>query len=247
MQDRKAVMKWRGPIGGGAASGKVGALVASRAKQTQYLRARISPVNPNTTFQQVIRNAIKSVTQLWSKTLSALQRQGWSVYAQNVTRTNVLGDSTNLSGVNWFVGNNVVLNQAGLPTVLDAPIVYNQGALDFLGAGISFTVETDGVNATISTLESLVTLAGDTTSTMLLYVSRPFSAGLQGKAIPQATRFAGSVALDQDTVSDYTFTLPFAALGVDGSDTGNTMRGVIRIARADGRVSPKFELQAFPP
>lgn len=224
-------MKWRGPMGGGSASGKVGALVASRSRSTQYLRSRTTPVNPRTVFQGVIRNALKYVSQLWS-TLTEAQIGGWENYASNVTRTNVLGDATNISPVNWFVGNNVVRQQAGLSLVLTGPSTFNLGNPAFEGV----TFDCGGTNPSTTAIIGLGTTSlpidAGTDSYMLLYVSRPYAAG---RAAPVGSNQLMGMIPANTTGTSFTFTSPFPR-----SDTNSQMQLTIRVSREDGRLSSPF-------
>lgn len=220
-------MKWRGPMGGGAASGKVGALVASRARSTQYLRARTTPINPRTTFQTVIRNALKILSQRWSNLLSSGQRSNWTVYAANVPTINLLGDSQILSGVNWYIGNNSVREQAGLPIVDDAPITFDVGNPAL--ADCAFTGS--GTNGTFTLGSTTLPVTGDTSSWFILYASRPFAPGRVNP--PGGTRIAGIFNATTVTAS-HAFTLPFSA------DSTNQMQLTVRLSRGDGRLSSIF-------
>lgn len=229
-------MKWRGPIGGGAASGKLGALVASRAKSTQYLRARTTPVNPNSIFQRVVRDAVKALTSLWSQ-LPTGQLEAWNVYAANVTVTNKLGDSAKLSGFNWFIGNNVPRVQAGFPAEQNAPTIFDIGNPNWSALLPEFTTSS---GATTGTLALTGTLPATTNSNshFYVYVSRPQSAGKTFFNGP--FQFAGSIPGNTSSPT-HIVTLPFTAAGVGNSDSANFMDFVLRLDNGDGRLSSKFQ------
>ena len=131
----------------GVASGSLGAMTAARNKGGQYMRNRSLVTNPNTARQQIIRTALGTLSQLWN-TLTQVERDAWAVYASNVPRTNPLGDSTFISGQNWFLGNNTARIQLGLTPVTAAPTIFNQGepvteiasAVTVLGATNTVTV-----------------------------------------------------------------------------------------------------------
>jgi len=235
-------MKWRGLFGGGAASGAAGALVASRARGTQYVRARTVPVNPRTQFQQAVRNAVKALTTAWQN-LTELQRGEWRNYGLNVTVTNVLGDSTTLSGINWFVGNNTPRLAAGLPIIQDGPIIYDRGNPDWSLVLPSVSIVT---NATDGTLDLQADIPGSNGSNgaMLLYVSRAYGPGIASANKP--TQLAGVFPTGTDgtlIAGSYTFSSPFVASGVADNDSGNQMQFTLRLDRGDGRLSSKFRGQ----
>lgn len=225
-------MKWRGPLGGGAASGKLGALVASRAKNTQYLRARTKPVNPNTVPQQGVRNALKTLASTWQH-LSDIAQALWSGYAVEVRKTNALGDPGTLSGVNWYVGNNIPRVNAGLTIITNGPTTFDLGNPTF---GDTFAFDCGGTNPSTTAIINLgnttLPIANDTESFLLCYVSRPFS---PGRARPSgANQLLGIIAANTTTAS-HSFTSPFPR-----ADTASGMQLTVRLTRSDGRLSSPF-------
>lgn len=230
-------MKWRGPFGGGVASGAVGSVVGSRARGVQYLRARTVPVNPRTPQQLVVRDAVASLSGQW-QTLTPEQRDAWSIYAGNVTVVNSIGDATTLSSLNWFVACNTPRVQGGLPIAFDAPIIFDLGTPDWSAAGPFVDIQTNGTSGTL-TLANAFSVNGDTTA-MLLFVSRPYSPGIRGFA--QRTQLAGvfPVGTTGTFSTSYTFSSPFVASGVSTSGSGNQMSYVLRLSREDGRLSGKY-------
>lgn len=216
-------MKWRGAaIGGGATSGKLGPAVASRNKGGQYLRSRVVPSGGTPTpFQEVIRNAIRSVVPAW-KALTQSQRDAWNTYALNVPTVDVLGDTIQLSGQNWYIGTNVIATQAGLPIVSNAPVTFNRGGADLSAA--SFNAGSSTGTLTLGTpLNSLISSSnGDA---LIIYAGRDYSAG--------RSKYFGSFqfvnVFQAGTASFVTFTLPFAHA------TTNNMDINVVIRRGDGR------------
>lgn len=233
-------MKWRGPFGGGAASGAAGALVASRARGTQYLRARTVPVNPRSSFQQGVRNAVKALTSAW-QTLTEEQRGQWRNYALNVSTTNTLGDSFHASGINWFVGNNTPRVQAGLASTLDGPSIFDRGNPDWSTVLPEVTILTGGTTSTL-TLAGDITANNGTNGALLIYHSRPYSPGIVSFNGPtQLAHVLPSTGGGTIAAGNYTYSSPFVASGVSTSDTGNQMSFTLRLDRGDGRLSSKFQ------
>lgn len=233
-------MKWRGPFGGGAASGAAGAFVASHARGTQYLRARTVPVNVRSLAQQGVRNAIKTLTGLW-QSLTEVQRGAWTNYALNVTSTNTLGDAFHASGINWFIGNNTPRVQAGIAATLDGPSIFDRGNPDWSSVLPEVDILTDGTSGTL-TLASDIAGNNGTNGTMLLYVSRPFSPGIRSFNGP--TQLAATFPTNSSgnlLAGSFTFSSPFVASGVATSDSGNQMSYTLRMDRGDGRLSSKFQ------
>ena len=60
-----------------AGSGKVGGHVASHNRGGAYLRTKVTPVNPNTSYQAGVRNRLATIATSW-KGLTAAQRLNWN-------------------------------------------------------------------------------------------------------------------------------------------------------------------------
>lgn len=165
-------MKYRGFIVG-AASGALGSAVASHNKGGQYLRARVVPSGRiPSVFQGVIRNAIRSVTNLWQG-LSQPERDTWNVYAANVFTVDALGQSIQLSGFNWFTGYNVICSQIGLTPSSGGSATFDRGGIDL--AGTTFTAA-----GTLGTLTLGTGLAGQgltVNDALAVYAGRDYSPG----------------------------------------------------------------------
>ncbi|KKM62823.1 hypothetical protein LCGC14_1517750 [marine sediment metagenome] len=116
------------PTIGTELSGRLGGIVASHNAGGAYFRAATIPTNPNTPQQQVVRNAVSSLTNAWVETLTVGQRLAWEVYADNVKVTNRIGAQINISGLAMYVRSNVVRVQAGIGSVNDGPTVFDLGS-----------------------------------------------------------------------------------------------------------------------
>jgi hypothetical protein len=216
-------------MGGGAASGKAGAMVASHNAGGQHLRARTTPTNPRTGFQTAVRNAVRQLSPAWN-ILTDLQRQGWAVYAKNTAMKNRLGDTIFLSGIAQFVRSNVSRLQAGLARVDDAPGEFTLG--DVPGYSIACAPNTQAGTLTLDA-DASDNWRNQTTNSMLVYASRPQNGGV--------TFFNGPYQLaavipSSDTNSSFAVTLPFAV-----GDTTSKFFTQTRISRADGRLSGTFQ------
>lgn len=222
-------------MGGGAGSGKIGAMVGGHNSGGQYLRARTTPTNPRTPQQSVVRNAIRVLASQWSSTLTPEQRDGWSVYSRNVRRVNRLGDSILISGIAWFTACNTPRIQAGLPIITDAPIIFDTGqGTDF--TDIQTTANSFAVNASVNTSSAAW---NDTTqaNTLLLYASRPLNGGINFFDGP----YQFVAAFPPSTTNQFSATLPFQA-----ADTQSQMRFAWRISYADGRLTSQGQGVSFP-
>lgn len=60
-------------------AGAIAGAVAAKARGgITYLRARVIPSNPQTSFQSAIRSAVSAVAARWSSTLSQAERDSWT-------------------------------------------------------------------------------------------------------------------------------------------------------------------------
>lgn len=70
--------------------GKIGDEVASRNRFGAYFRELVTPLNPDTAFQQDARQNLRDVNDHWIA-LTESQRLAWSVMAPNYKKKNVFG------------------------------------------------------------------------------------------------------------------------------------------------------------
>jgi len=108
-------------FGGGITqmSGSIGGNTFARNRYGNYVRAKTTPINPNTALQQTVRAAMAFLTDRWSQDLTAAQRIAWNLYATSVQVKNRLGEDCYLSGFNHYIRSNMILKQLGL-TIVDA-------------------------------------------------------------------------------------------------------------------------------
>lgn len=101
-------------------SGSYAGVTSSRNRFGQYVRNRSTPVNPASTFQQAVRARLSTNASAW-KSLTAIQREGWSSLGELIQRTDSLGTVYTLTGFMAYclVNNNRLA--AGDAAVSDAP------------------------------------------------------------------------------------------------------------------------------
>ena len=110
--------------------GKLNGSVASRNRSGAYLRNKVTPNNPQTSFQQGARALLSTFSQAW-RSLTQAQRDAWNSAVSNFQRTNVFGDIVNPTGKNLYTLLNVNLDLAGasaistppLPVAIDEPTI----------------------------------------------------------------------------------------------------------------------------
>jgi hypothetical protein len=92
-------MKWGALVVDGR--GKIGGHVASKNRSSAYLRTKVTPVNPQTSYQLGARNRFTGFSQAWSA-LTQDQRNAWNSAVADYAKTNIFGDLVNPSGFNLF-------------------------------------------------------------------------------------------------------------------------------------------------
>lgn len=105
--------------------GKIGGQVASKNRAGAYMRNKVTPVNPNTTSQQTVRNRLSGLSSGW-RGLTETQRAAWNAAVADYSNTDIFGDLKNPSGFNLYQRlNNNLLNggQSALTTPAAAAAV----------------------------------------------------------------------------------------------------------------------------
>lgn len=219
-------MKFKSPLIS-AGSGKVAGLVLSRNKGGAYMRQYVKPVNPKTAFQQVLQNAVGVLQGRYANVLSNTQRAAWSVWAENVTTTDALGNAIKVTAQNWYINMNSLRIQSSLSVIDAAPTIF---------ALASLTIPVLTITAASATASLAFTntdaWAGEVGGALLIYASRPQNNTKNFFKGPY--RFVSKVAgAATPPTTPASLTLPFVA-GPAGSKV--FMRAVA--VRADGRPSP---------
>lgn len=219
--------------GGGIldARGSIGGQTHSRNRYGAYVRARTTPVNPNSQRQSEVRALNALVTSRWLAALTIAQRAAWGVFASNVPAKNKLGEVINLSGFNQFVKSNIVSANSGLPFIDDAPIIFT-----LPGEDPTFEASFDAGTGKVSVVfDDTRDWLDEDEAAMIVQVGIPVNASVEFFNGPW--RHAGSIDGDSvaaPTTPDATIDIPFEV----GDDQKCFARA--KILRADGRVSDWF-------
>lgn len=99
--------------------GKLNGSVASRNRSSSYLRNKVTPVNPNTSYQQAIKNRLTTRAQAW-RGLTQAQRDSFNSAVSGFAKTNIFGDLRSPSGFNLYCLLNSNLVNAG-QSVINTP------------------------------------------------------------------------------------------------------------------------------
>lgn len=120
---------------------KLNGNVFSKNRYGNYVRNKVTPVNPRTSFQQNQRAFLATLSSTW-RTLTDLQRLSWINGAANFPRTDIFGDKKILSGQALFVALNKNLLNAGQPVINVAPLPGELPQITPSGLVAEFTVAT---------------------------------------------------------------------------------------------------------
>ncbi len=99
------------------ARGKIGGIVYSRNQFGSYVREKVSPVQPSTVRQTIVRERVTTLSKRWFTTLTEAQRLAWIAFAKVTPVTNVFGNPILLTGLNAYLRLNGVLTNAGEPAI----------------------------------------------------------------------------------------------------------------------------------
>lgn len=119
--------------------GKLNGSVMSKNRNGAYVRTKVTPVNPQTTFQLQARNRLTSLSQAW-RNLTQAQRDAFDGAVGDFAKTDIFGDLHNPTGKNLFTRLNINLQNVGVAPITSPPSPAGGGAV---AAGV-LTVENDG-------------------------------------------------------------------------------------------------------
>lgn len=142
--------------------------VFSRNRGGAYIRNKVTPLNPQTSFQTGVRNFFGAISQGW-RSLTASQRLAWNQAVSNFIGTDIFGDAKELSGSQLHQKLNLNLKNIS-EAVITAPPV--PGDIN------SFTSMTVTADTTAGTMNVAFAPAIDAGDKVLLYATAPLSPGI---------------------------------------------------------------------
>lgn len=157
--------------GGGVldARGSIGGQVHSKNRFGSYIRARTTPVNPQTNRQNTVRTAVSMLAARWKSDLTQDHRDAWEVYAAAITRANKLGGQIKLTGFNHFIRSNVPRIQGGRDPIDAGPV-----DLTLPGGDPAFACVIDETNQVIQVaFDNTLPWANQDEGRMFVYMSLP--------------------------------------------------------------------------
>lgn len=131
------------------ARGKLAGTVFSKNRGGNYVRTKVTPVNPQSVDQVAQRNRLTSFAQNF-RALTASQIAAWNTAVSNFTSTDIFGDIKTPAGINLYNKLNMNLDLAGQAaiTVPPLPTGADPVVLDSLVSDVSSSLFT--IDATIA-------------------------------------------------------------------------------------------------
>ena len=163
---------------------KLNGSVMSKNRAGSYIRNKTTPVNPQTSFQQDVRQRLGAFSSQWGS-LTVAQRASFANATPNFPYTDIFGDKKELDGKSLFIKLNSNLANIGSPAILVAPAPV--GVPVFVADTLSVT-QTAGL---ISDVELIV--SGATVPVgfaMAVYATPPVKAGVS--FVKNKFRFIGT-------------------------------------------------------
>lgn len=181
----------------GRISRSAGSTTFGHNRNGAYFRNRVIPTNPVTSAQTNVRTSFGNIAEDW-RGLTEEQRDAWTAFGQNFARTDSLGETYNLTGLQAFASVNQNLFTVGGTAVL-APPLYAPPA------GILTMTVTANDTPTLSMAYTATPLG--TGEKLVVEATRPLSAGInfqQRGAYKQVHVSAAAAASPANILSGYT-------------------------------------------
>ena len=127
------------------ARGKLGGQVFSKNRSGAYIRTKVTPTNPQTSFQSVVRQSFGAFSQAWSG-LTDAERAAWDGAVSQWSTTDIFGDLKNPTGKNLYLRLNQQATQAGYASFDAVPAkaemvegIVSDATIDITAGEIGFT------------------------------------------------------------------------------------------------------------
>lgn len=137
------------------ARGKLGGQVFSKNRGGAYVRTKVTPTNPQTTFQTGVRTTFAAFSQAWSG-LSDAVRSSWDGAVSSWATTDVFGDLKNPTGKSLYLRLNQRAVNAGYTSFSTVPAkaemvegIVTEVSVEITGAELSLLGAYAGADARI--------------------------------------------------------------------------------------------------
>lgn len=158
---------------------KLNGSVLSKNRYGSYIRNKVTPVNPQTSYQVAQRANLASLSSAW-RGLTQAQRDGWQALAQSAPRTDIFGDSKILAGNALFVSLNLNLLASGsaqienAPSYESVPVVFAEDYSLVVSMGVNDSAEFNLIPATVPAGYALIVYATPSVSPGISFVKNRY-------------------------------------------------------------------------
>lgn len=111
--------------------GKLNGSVFSKNRGGAYIRTKVTPVNPQSLAQGLVRATLTNLSQAW-RGLTEAERLAWCGAVSSFTGTDIFGDIKTPSGINLFNKLNLNLATIGVAPINLPPLPQSVGYVDSL-------------------------------------------------------------------------------------------------------------------
>lgn len=160
-----ALIKWGMMVVDGR--GKLGGHVLTKSRNGASVRTKVTPTNPQTSYQQTNRAIFGQLSSNWTG-LTEAQRQAWNGAVKEFEKTNIFGDLKTPAGRDLYISLNRNILQAG-GTIINTPPT-KQGIKPNAITSIDFDAVEDLINIELQA-------ALDANEMALVYLTAPMSPG----------------------------------------------------------------------
>lgn len=180
-------------------SGKLNGSVLFKGRNGDVIRTKVTPVNPNTTAQSLVRSVLAYLSSKF-RTLTQAQIAAWNSAVANFAKTDIFGDLRNPTGLQLYVKLNANLANVGAAYIAVPPNI-NDAASGAAGLD-ELTVSSD-----VSDTEMIVGRGATVPAGMALVIeaTAPQSAGRNfvKSQFRKIKSLAAAVVDDTDIWADY--------------------------------------------
>lgn len=132
---------------------KIGGQVASKNRSGAYMRNKVTPVNPQSSFQVAVRARLASISAAW-RALTVAQRAAWNAAVADYRTTDIFGDIQNPSGFSLHQKLNSNLVNIGEAMLTEPPLPVAVPVFDTLSAAFANGAQTAVLTVTPAALPS---------------------------------------------------------------------------------------------
>jgi hypothetical protein len=204
----------------------------SKNRAGSFLRTKVTPVNPRTASQSLVRSRFGTLSSSW-KTITAAQRDAWNGAVNQWQKSDIFSDLHNLTGLQLFqrLNNNLISSGA---TSITVPAI-NKGALAVTAGVLTYTSGTPALSLARSGAVPAATR-------MKVFATPPISPGISfvKSQFRLISTVAAAVASPDNLLAAYT--AKYGAVGPVGS---KIFIGIVFVDSVSGASSPMQVVSAI--